>query len=244
MKGVSSTLLELLLSTIPAADEAVDTLTRRQALQHYHNGRELMAEERYQVAEGEFSAAIKLDPLLTLAHYGLGQSQMAQRRYESAVQAFLRCREAYEQIATLSQIETAASERLRTEAIHELRESIGRARAGQIKGADPAVLRRLEARLEDLEGAAANTARPLYIPGEVYLALGSAYSRAGCPTEAEREWRAATQVDSELGEAHNNLASLYMMTGRKQQAEEAVKAAERARFRVNPQLKEDIRRMK
>jgi len=50
-------------------------------------------------------------------------------------------------------------------------------------------------------------------------------------------------VNSKLGEAHNNLAVLYMQTGRKAEAEEAVKAAERARFRVHPQLKEDIRKM-
>ena len=50
-------------------------------------------------------------------------------------------------------------------------------------------------------------------------------------------------VNSRLGEAHNNLAVLYMQRGRKADAEAAVKAAERARFRVHPQLKEDIKNM-
>ncbi len=39
-----------------------------------------------------------------------------------------------------------------------------------------------------------------------------------------------------------HLAVIYMMTKRKKEAEEAVKSAEKAGFRVNPQLKEDIRR--
>jgi Flp pilus assembly protein TadD len=83
----------------------------------------------------------------------------------------------------------------------------------------------------------------VYVPAEVSLALGSAYYRSGQPMDAEREWRTAVSVNSKLGEAHNNLAVLYLTTGRKKEAEEAVKEAERSRFRVNPQLKADIRRM-
>jgi Flp pilus assembly protein TadD len=62
-------------------------------------------------------------------------------------------------------------------------------------------------------------------------------------TDAEREWKTAVEVNPRLGEAHNNLAALFAMTGRKKEAEDAVRAAERSGFRVHPQLKEDIRRM-
>jgi Flp pilus assembly protein TadD len=84
---------------------------------------------------------------------------------------------------------------------------------------------------------------PMKPPGEVSLALGSAYFRNGQREDAEREWKAAVDANSSLGEAHNNLAVVYMMSGRKKEAEEAVKAAERAGFRVNPQLKADIKNM-
>jgi hypothetical protein len=50
-------------------------------------------------------------------------------------------------------------------------------------------------------------------------------------------------TNPKLGEAHSNLAVLYMMTGRKKEAEEAIKAAEKTKFRVNPQLKADISKM-
>jgi Flp pilus assembly protein TadD len=81
-------------------------------------------------------------------------------------------------------------------------------------------------------------------PSELSLALGSAYFRSGDLPSAEREWKAATAVNSRLGEAHNNLAALYAMTGRKQQAEEALKQAEKSGFQVNPKLKSDIRAMR
>ena len=43
-----------------------------------------------------------------------------------------------------------------------------------------------------------------------------------------------------FGEAHSNLAVVYLITGRATEAEAEVKAAEKAGFRVNPKLKEDI----
>ena len=40
----------------------------------------------------------------------------------------------------------------------------------------------------------------------------------------------------------NNLAARYLQTGRVPQAETEIKAAEKAGFRVNPQLKEDVKK--
>ena len=62
--------------------------------------------------------------------------------------------------------------------------------------------------------------------------------------QAEFEWKAALEVNPKLGEAHNNLAVVYLQTGRFAEAEAAIKAAEKAGFRVNPQLKEDVRKAK
>jgi Flp pilus assembly protein TadD len=81
-------------------------------------------------------------------------------------------------------------------------------------------------------------------PAEVSLALGSAYFRSDQFPDAEREWKVAVDANPTLGEAHNNLAALYAMTGRKKEAEEAVRSAERAGYRVHPKLKEDIKRLK
>ena len=60
--------------------------------------------------------------------------------------------------------------------------------------------------------------------------------------DAEREYRAALAVDPKLGEAHNNLAVVCMLTGRFPDAEQEIKAAEKNGFKVNPQLKEDLKK--
>jgi tetratricopeptide (TPR) repeat protein len=248
MRTIAATVIALLISTAGAVygqGQSGDELSRRQALQHYRNGQELLLAERYEQAAAAFTSAIGLDPLLTLAHYGLGQSYMALKRYASAVQAFVGCREAYAQLAALRQRDTIASDRRMDDEMRELRESVTRVRTGQIKGAGPAMLQQLENRLEELETMRRSRGGDRFqIPAEVSLALGSAYYRNGQAQDAEREWLAAVKVNPRLGEAHNNLAVLYMMTGRKREAEDAVRAAERAQFRVHPQLKADIQRMK
>ncbi len=243
LKAVAATFLVSALLTAPAGAQIVDELSRRQALQLYRIGQQLLVAEQFEKAEEQFAKAVELDPLLTLAHYGRGQALMALRRYASAVQALRRCREAYEQIASLRQRDAAESDRLQREEINELRESVARVRTGQIRGAGPALLQRLEARLEDLERTRATSVGRLHTPAEVSLALGSASFRNGQIEEAEEQWKAAVVVNPRFGEALNNLAALYAITGRKKQAEDAVRAAERSGFRVNPQLKDDIRQM-
>jgi tetratricopeptide (TPR) repeat protein len=121
-------------------------------------------------------------------------------------------------------------------------------RSGTLKGSagGPAAEAQLESRLEELEGMKrgrrfdkAETA----VPGEVHLALGSAHYRNNQRPEAEVSWQAAVAANPKLGEAHNNLAVIYMTSGRRKEAEEAIKAAEKTKFRVNPQLKADIAKM-
>jgi Flp pilus assembly protein TadD len=56
----------------------------------------------------------------------------------------------------------------------------------------------------------------------------------------EKEYEAAVDVNPSFGEAHSNLAVVYFVTGRLPEAETEIKAAEKAGFRVNPRLKDDI----
>ena len=92
------------------------------------------------------------------------------------------------------------------------------------------------AALEKTRASADGTYRP---PPEVLLALGSAFFRNGDRDAAEVEWKAAIEVNPKLGEAHNNLAVIYMTSGRFKEADAEVKAAEKTGFRVNPQFKDD-----
>ena len=247
MRAIAFTLGVLFAPGVLMA-QVTEDLARRQAQQHYRSGLELMSSERYEQAAAEFTEAIKLDPLFTLAHYNLGQSYMALKRYASAILAYNGCRDAYTRIATMRETNAFESKRRVDDEINYLRQQLSEVRQGRIKGAagGPAAESRLESKLEELETMrrGSNAGRPEHpVPGEVLLALGSALYRNGEAQAAEREWLEAAQVNPKLGEAHNNLAVVYLQTGRKKQAEEAVKLAERNRFRVNPQLKEDIRKM-
>ena len=228
-----------------AAAQIVDNVSHHQALVHYRLGEDLMHGEQFANAAEEFQAAIKLDPLLTIAHYELGQAYMALRRYVEAIRAYVGCRTAYETLGGMVARNDFTADQRREDEIRELRESIGAVQSGRVKVASgvEVVVARLEHRLQDLERMRQRSSGTIEAPAELSLALGSAYFRSGDLTSAEREWKAAVAANARLGEAHNNLAALYAMTGRRQQAEDAVRQAEKTGFRVNPRLKTDIQAM-
>lgn len=248
MRIVVLTLVLFVAAASNARAQGGDDAKHREALQHYRAGQELLSSEKFDAAAEEFSKAIDLDNLLTLAHYGLGQSYMGLKRYASAVQAFNGCKQAYERLAAMRQTDAFRADRNTDDEINYLRERLVAVRSGTLKGSagGPAAEAQLESRLEELQGMKrgrrfdkAETA----VPGEVHLALGSALYRNNQRPEAEVSWQAAVATNPKLGEAHSNLAVLYMMTGRKKEAEDAIKAAEKTKFRVNPQLKADIAKM-
>jgi Tfp pilus assembly protein PilF len=243
MKVTSRIALVFLLATVPlpATAQPANTVRHTQALQHYRNGQELLRAEHFDKAVAEFSNAIELDPLLALAHYGLGQSYVALKRYASAIQAFIGCREAYRKIIAMRDENRADTENRIDDEIRELQSTVGRIRGGQFKGHGESTITQLEARIDDLRRMRQEPVRQFRPPAEVSLALGSAYFRHGDVEDAEREWKEAVGVNPRLGEAHNNLAVVFLQTGRYAEADEAVKNAKKAGFRVNPQLERDIK---
>lgn len=238
--------LSLLALAVPARGQVVSEQNRREALQHYRAGQEFLSSEQFEKAAESFRKAIDKDPLLALAHYGLGQAYMALRRYASAIIAFTDCRAAYERLIAMAHSDRVLADRQRDDEIRELRDSIRLFQSNTVKTASPdrtQYIVKFESRLRELENMKQRDIDPVKPPAEVSLALGSAYFRNGDLPEAEREWKIAVDVNPRLGEAHNNLAVVFMMTMRKKAAEDAVKSAEKSGFRVNPQLKEDIRKM-
>ncbi|MBI4264252.1 MAG: tetratricopeptide repeat protein [Acidobacteria bacterium] len=234
--------LAIVLAATPSAAQFASELDRREALQHYRTGQELLSAEQFEKAAEAFQRAIDKDRLLTLAYYGQGQAYMALRRYASAVLAFTNCREAYRNLHRLSEVDRFSVERQRDDELREMRETLRRLREDRRQPRDAQIMQ-IEARIRDVERQRSTNAGGFVAPPEVSLALGSAHFRNGQAEDAEREWKTAVEANPRMGEAHNNLAVVYMLTGRKAEAEDAVRAAERAGFRVNPQLKDDIRRM-
>lgn len=237
---------------------APDAARRAEATAAYGLGERHVYAERWEDAAAAFLTAVALDPGLPLAHYGLGQARMAQKRYPDAIRAFSASRDAFGCAGQLSSEDQQDALRRLDEEIADLRDSIRRFdRERLVKGSIPfqevnrlpgdqaatgaRMMQEMERRLAELERLRKRglTSRP---PPEVSLALGSAYFQAGALQDAEREFLASLEADPRSGDAQNDLAVVYMLTGRLDEAERAVKLAEKAGVEVNPRLKEELRK--
>jgi tetratricopeptide (TPR) repeat protein len=202
---------------------------------------ELMSAEQWEKAAEEFKAAIGLDPLMALAYYNLGQCRMAQKRFVEAVVAYQGCKEAFDKQASLTRGEREQRDRARRDEINELRDQLRNIQ--QLKNANiQQETVKIEDRIRMLEAMQGrDLAGGNNVPAEVFLAMGSAFFRQQKLADAEREYLEAVRLNSKLGAAHNNLAVIYLMTGRAADAEASIKLAEKNGVRVNPRLKDDIK---
>jgi Flp pilus assembly protein TadD len=230
-------LLTIFSGSSVIAQKIADEPSRLEALRLFRNGQELLASERFELAAEAFSGAIAKDGLLTVAHYGLGQAYMQLQRFADAVTAYKGCIDASRALHGLRQTNQFEVDRQRQDSIRALKETLG----PNVK-MDPLKRTQVEQQLRDLENQRTSIDAPFQAPAEVLLALGSAYFRKGDSEEAEIEWKAAVAVNPKLGQAHNNLAFVYMQSGRFDEAEQELKLAEKSGFRVNPQFKEDLKK--
>jgi len=217
---------------------------RRRAFAHCRKGQQLLASERYDEAEGEFRAALAIAPSFTFAHYGLGQGSMARRRYEEAVMHLEAARTAYKDEAAARERGRMSAEQRQGSEIMELQSMMNALRlqppSGQTAQRQVAT-RRLAERLQTLERMRMrNNLETDPVPPEISVALGSAYFRSNRLADAEREYLAALEVDPSIGEAHNNLAVVYMLVGRPDEAARRVALAEKADYPVSGAFKKEL----
>ena len=230
--------------SVPGAQE----LTERQqqlAADHFRAGMSALQSERYDRAETEFRAAVKIDPLYDAAFYGLGQVYMATKRFPDAVRAYLDSREAFKAAVASEALGAAVSDRRLRDQIQALKDHVRSLERMSAPGLQVAIDRNRD-RIRQLEvrrnRSGSGGSQP--IPAGLSHALGSAYFRTNDLQSAEREYLEAVKVNPDFGEVHNNLAVVYMLTNRLQRAEEEIALAEKAGFAVNPQLKEDLKKRK
>jgi tetratricopeptide (TPR) repeat protein len=227
----------------PQKSQREEDQRHRQAWQHYKKGQDAMISEHLDQAILEFKAAIQLDPLLTLAHYRLGQAHMSQKDYAQAERDFLACRDAYDKLAGLEFTNREEVERRRDEEIDQLQNYLGQLQSGQVKNSNPSVPLQVQQEIDTLQRNRRRGAEgAMSVPAEVSVSLGSAYFRQGKLEDAEKQWKAALDVNPKQGEAHNNLAALYLMTNQPLDAEKELKLAEKAGYPVHPRLKDDIKK--
>jgi tetratricopeptide (TPR) repeat protein len=229
--------LSLAIGPLHVHSQLASEADRTAALVLFRTGQEYLAAEQFERAIDAFSKAVQKDHLLSIAHYGIGQANMNLRRYASAAQAYKDCIEVLRTVHGLQQTGNVDAEKRRDDEVHELRALRDRGWRGLTR---PQALV-AEQHLRDLETQSHNIGGAFRPPAETLLALGSAYFRNGDRDAAEENWKAALDVNPNYGEAHNNLAVVYMQTNRLFEAEQEMKLAEKDGFAVNPQFKADLR---
>lgn len=158
------------------------------------------------------------------------------------LRAYLACRDAFEKEAATNALDAVAADKRLDDQIRALRDNIAALQSGRVSTVNTnSSIQRLTDQVGDLEGRRHRSrgSVPPTPPG-VSLALGSAYFRNQQLADAEREYKAALEVSPNLGEAHNNLGVVYMLTERLGAAAQEVALAEKAGFKVPPALKQDI----
>ena len=240
----------------PVASEGA----REEAYRSYVMGQIHANEGRFTQALEPLAGAIRADPLLPQARYALGQAYLGLRRFPEAADAFAASRDVFRCLGTLGAGERREMGKRLDRSINELQQAIlSLQRGDQVSrqilwkelnnsaARTPAETTRLVRQLEESLGELVRwkrrglDPRP---PAAVSVALGTALFQAGRIADAEREFRAALQVDPKHGDAHYNLAVTYLATGRLVEAEQELKLAEKAGIPVSPALRDAIEKRK
>jgi tetratricopeptide (TPR) repeat protein len=239
-------ILALALAALAVASTAAAQVTpeRERARTHNRHGWELMTAESFERAAQSFQQAVAIDNTFEDAFYGLGRAQIALKQYVAAIATLTACRKLY--IAQAGQHFTSQqdAQRYRQDRITELDEQIRQVQTMPPTSQQQNLLRQLNNQRRDIQNAIAkgnSITVDATVPPWVSLSLGSAYFRSGRLGDAEREFKAAIGADSRFGEAHNNLAVVFLETNRIAEAEASLKDAKKAGFRVNPQLEQAIK---
>jgi protein O-GlcNAc transferase len=242
-------IIAVLLSFASGASAQTPSAPFHRALAHFRSGMAALESERYDEAEAEFQNAIRLEPEFEGALYGLGQTYMRKHQYPEALKAYSECREAFKHNAAAEAMgDAAADQRLRDQiqVLKDTERNLQRTSQASTPQNVAAAVQRIRGQIQFLETRQNRREHnsPAPVPAGLSMALGSAYFRLGQYVDAEREYKAAVAVTPSFGEAHSNLAALYLVTERYDLAEAEVKSAEKSGFKVNPGLKSEIEKRK
>jgi tetratricopeptide (TPR) repeat protein len=236
--------LTIALATLASTVAAQTPADRERARAQNRLGWEQMTSESWESAARYFQSAIDIDPAFEIPHYGLGRANMALKKFPAAVAAYARCRDLYRAQAGKIFTNQQEAQRYRRDRLTEIDEQIRQIQSGPQTVARIDLLRQWQDTRRDVQERlqrGGDTTLEANVPAWLSLALGSAYFRSGQLSDAEREYKAAIAADTRAGEAHSNLAVVYLETGRITEADAAIRAAKKAGFKVNPQLEQAIK---
>ena len=240
-QGLIAALIVALVSGTAAAQTSVE---RQRAMPFARKAWEFIRAEAWPDAAKTFQQAIDTDREYEDAYYGLGLANMRMKKYADAIQAYVKCRDLYRAQAGKQFTNRQDAQRYRQDRLVEIDEQIRLTQTGPQSLTTQDRIRQLQdqrRQIQDYISRGNNVTVENSVPAFVYADLGSAYFRTEQWADAEREYKAAIAVDPKSGATLNNLAVLYLQTGRYKEADDAVRAAEKAGFKVHPQLKQDIK---
>lgn len=254
MRIVAAALTALVFSATPCVAQTPYQLNpdSDRARLHYRSGWDAFRIERWDDAIKEFNTVIGIDPKYKLAYYGLGRSYMGLKRFADAATAYERCRDLYESEASDKFRSAQEADRIRQSDLDQINLAIGAltSRAGNTTSVSTTSgqIRQLRDQAQRIQNKRDvinnNLSLTSEVPAFVWLALGSSYFRATRFSDAEKAFKATIDIDPKSGEAWNNLAALYLFTGRFDEADHAVMNAEKLGYSVNPDMKADIKKRK
>jgi len=247
-------LVTMLGVSVPAAGQLVPQVPRGnifrpeidRARRHYETGWQLYRHEDWTGSLKEFQQAITEMPNFADGYYAIGRAEMALRHFVNAIAAFTKCRDIYQTNAGDDLVKQTDGTHKLDELILEQRmvlQQLQGSKGGQNQQTAGQSARLIQNKIDQLELARdrnQNVVLDVSVPFYVPLSLGAAYFRAERFADAEREFKTAIDANSKSGEAHNNLAVLYMTTGRLDEASAEVKLAEKTGYKINPQFKDDL----
>jgi tetratricopeptide (TPR) repeat protein len=254
MRIVAAALTALVVSALPARGQTPYNLNpdTERIQQHYRRGWEAFLAERWSEAVGEFKQVLAIDAKHKLAYYGLGRSYMQLKQFVDATTAYEECRTLYESDASEKFKSAQEADTIRQNDLDQIRIAITALSTRSPNTATPTTtsnqlrqLRDQAQRIQNKRDAINNNLSIVSeVPSFVWLALGSAYLRSSRFPDAEKAYKTTIDLDPKSGEAWNNLAALYLMMDRIEDADKAATSAEKVGYAVNPGLKADIKRRK
>jgi tetratricopeptide (TPR) repeat protein len=208
-------------------------------------GWDLMKAEAFEKAVIAFQQSIELDPTFEMSFYGLGRAHLALKQFVSAISALSRCRDLYIAQVGRQFSNQQEAQRYRQDRITELDDMIRQLQSAPQSVAVQDQLRQVQEQKRQIQEFITRGNNSMTItsgvPAWVSLSLGSALFRSGKLADAETEYKAAISTDPRSGEAHNNLAVVYLETNRVNEALASINAAKKTGFKVNPELEQAIR---
>ena len=208
-------------------------------------GWDYMRAEAFEKAVTAFQQSIELDPTFEMSFYGLGRAHLALKQFVSAISALSRCRDLYIAQVGRQFSNQQEAQRYRQDRVTELDDMIRQLQSGPQTLATQDQLRQVQEQKRQIQEFITRGNNSMTItsgvPAWVSLSLGSALFRSGKLADAETEYKAAISADPRSGEAHNNLAVVYLETNRVNEALASINAAKKTGFKVNPELEKTIR---